>query len=67
MKGDMKLKAAMKKLQKTTNAWCDYVDGYGCQCAYTDRMFEDVVEITKEIQTLAAIRDKEFKRIRGDK
>ena len=67
MKGDMKLKAAMKKLQKATNAWCDYVDGYGCQCAYTDRMFEDVVEITKEIQDLAVIRDKEFKRIRGDK
>lgn len=39
----------IKKLNKLTNQYLNEVDGLGNECAYTDRMVEDIVELAKKV------------------
>lgn len=47
---DKKINDLMNKLSEQTNAWCEYVKSIGNQCAYTDRMLEEVVATAKAIE-----------------
>ena len=42
----------MKRLSTFTKEFNEFVDTFGNQCAYTDRMVEQIIEISKEIEKL---------------
>ena len=48
---DKKINDLMSKLSEQANAWCEYVKSIGNQCAYTDRMLEEVIATAKAIET----------------
>ena len=42
----------MKRLSSFTKEFNEFVDTFGNQCAYTDRMVEQIIEISKKIEKL---------------
>lgn len=52
MKNDKKIAREMKRLSSFTKEFNEFVDTFGNQCAYTDRMVEQIIEISKEIEKL---------------
>ena len=67
MKYDSKIKQKVKELHNATKDWCNYVDGFGCQCAYTDRILEKIDGLCAEIQEIQKLRQKEFDKLSGNK
>ena len=52
MKNDKKIAREMKRLSSFTKEFNEFVDTFGNQCAYTDRMVEQIIEVSKEIEKL---------------
>lgn len=52
MKNDKKIAREMKRPSSFTKEFNEFVDTVGNQCAYTDRMVEQIIEISKEIAKL---------------
>ena len=52
MKNDKKIAREMKRLSTFTKEFNEFVDTFGNQCAYTDRMVEQIIETSKEIEKL---------------
>ena len=52
MKNDKTIEKEIKRLSSFTKEFNEFVDTFGNQCAYTDRMVEQIIEISKEIEKL---------------
>lgn len=52
MINDKKIAKEMKRLSYFTKQFNEFVDLVGGQCAYTDRIIEKIIEISKEIAKL---------------
>ena len=52
MKNDKKIAIEMKRLSSFIKEFNEFVGTFGNQCAYTDRMVEQIIEISKEIEKL---------------
>lgn len=67
MKYDSKIKQKVIELNNATKEWRDYVEGFGCQCAHTDRILERIAGLCGEVQEIQKQREKEFNKILGGK
>ena len=53
MDNDEKLRELMASIHTKTKEFIDYVNKIGNQCAYTDRLIEDVIQQSKELESLS--------------
>lgn len=53
MANDEKLRELMASIHTKTKEFIDYVNQIGNQCAYTDRLIEDVIQQSKELESLS--------------
>lgn len=52
MKNDIKIKSLVEELNRQTSNWLNEVKSLGNQCAYTDRMLEDITKTANIIKKL---------------
>lgn len=52
MKNDKTIEKEIKRLAFIAKTFNDFVDSFKGQCSYTDRMVEQIIEISKEIEKL---------------
>lgn len=53
MDNDEKLRELIASIHTKTKEFIDYVNQIGNQCAYTDRLIEDVIQQSKELESLS--------------
>lgn len=53
MANNEKLRELMASIHTKTKEFIDYVNQIGNQCAYTDRLIEDVIQQSKELESLS--------------